>query len=296
MKKSILLLVLAFTIATAYTQKIQLKKGVLSKDDVQIGKVEGEATLLKGTDVAIKSVDGATTLVSIKDPLVTFGSPYHEPIRYYAIEFVTLGKKAAFIPDQKKFFTSEKKLVEYLFERIGADFLGKDGLNAATIDQFIASKDQSKAIASDTTHIGNLIRVSKVKITEPIINRPADGGVRINSLSKETISTTWQETFETFDVLKGNVVIGQITKRYKGDPSVPSTSPSSQSVEYIVKRKVPSFMLDDKKIDFISLAKIKSTVSGPDIMTYCESKYLKIGNVFAAEAEIADWLVSKGCL
>lgn len=295
MKKTTLLITLLLTAGLAYSQKIQLKKGILSKDDVQIGKVEGEATLLKGTDVSIKAADGSP-LVIVKDPLVTFGSFYHEPIRYYAIEFVPLGKKVSLIPDQKKFFTSEKKLVEYLFENIGSDFLGKDGLNAATIDKFIATKDQSQAIAKDTTHIGNLIRISKTKITEPIISRPENGNLMLTAGTKETISTMWQETFQSFDVVKGGVVIGRITKRYKGDPSVPSTSPSSKSVEYIVTRKVPTFTLDDQKVDYINLARIKSSVSGPDIATFCESKYLKIADVFSAETEIATWLVEKGCL
>lgn len=295
MKKLILVLTLTFSVTLGFSQKIQLKKGILSKDDVQLGKLEGEATLLNGTNVSITSMDGSP-LVKIKDPLVKFGSVYHEPIRYYSVEFPSIGKTVSFIPDQKKFFTSEKKLVEYLFENIGKEFLGKDGVNAELVNQFIASKDQTQAIAKDTTHISNLIKISKEKIKEPLITRQADGAVRLVSKEKITISTMWQETLETFNIVKGNVIVGQLTKNYKGDPSVPSTSPSSKSVTYVVNRKVNSFTLDGETVDFISLAKVKSAVTGPDIYTYCESKSIKISDIYSAEQEIVDYLIEKGCL
>ncbi len=297
MKKSIVLLALVFTTVLSYSQKIQLKKGLLSKDDVPIGKLEGEATLLKGTNISIQSMEG-TPLISIKDPLVKFGSAYHEPIRYYSIQFIPLGKTISFIPDQNKFFTSEKKLVEYLFENIGKDFLGKEGLNAELVDRFITSKDQSKKISLDTLYIANFIKASQEKIAEPLINRPGEGSVRLVSLKKETTSTTWQETLETFDVLQENVIIGRVTKLYKGDPSVPSSSSiqSSKAVEYVVMRKTNPFMVDDRKIEFINLAKVKSSVNGPDVYTYCEQKNIEVSDIYSAEYQIVMQLVTKRCL
>lgn len=296
MKKSIFLLAILFTAVFSYSQKIQLKKGLLLKDNEAIGKLEGEATLLKGTNISIESVKGAP-LISIKDPLVKFGSPYHEPIRYYSIQFIPLAKTISFIPDEKKFFTSEKKIIEYLFENIGKDFLGKDGLNADLVDRFIASKDQSNKLCSDTLYIANFIKASKQKISEPLINRP-DGGVRLVSLKKETTNTIWQETFETFDILQENVIIGRVTKLYKGDPSVPSSSSiqSSKAVEYVVMRKINPFMLDDRKTEFINLAKVKSSVNGPDVYTYCEQKNIEVSDIYSAEHQIVMQLVTKKCL
>ncbi|HTJ50734.1 MAG TPA: hypothetical protein VL443_14830 [Cyclobacteriaceae bacterium] len=297
MKRNIILLALVLITSFSYSQKIQLKKGLLSKDDVPLGKLEGEATLLKGTNISIQSMEGLP-LIIIKDPLVTFGSPYHEPIRYYSIKFIPLDKTVSFIPDQKKFFTSEKKLVEYLFENIGKDFLSASGLNAELVDQFITRRDQSQKIAKDTLHISNLIKASQEKIMEPLVDRPENGDVELVSLEKETINATWRETLETFNILKGKVLIGRVTKFYKGDPSLNngSTTPQSKDVVYVVMRKINSFMLDGEKIEFINLVKVKSSVNGPDVYSYCERKDLKITDIYSAEYQIVSQLVTKMCL
>ncbi|HEY8934500.1 MAG TPA: hypothetical protein VIM65_04740 [Cyclobacteriaceae bacterium] len=306
MKKSTLLLILLFTVFLSYSQKIQLKKGLLSKDNVPFGKLEGEATLLNGTNISIKSMEDAP-LINIHEPRVTFGSPFYEPIRFYSIKFVPLQKTVAFIPE--KFFMSEKKLVEYLFENIGNNFLGNEGLNAEVIDKFIASKDQSGKIAKDTVHISNLVKADLEKTNEPLIDRPEKDRVELSSLKKETTNAIWYETLQTFNIVKGNVVIGKLIKRYKGDPSISSssTTPQSKEVEYVVKRRVKPFMLDGEEIEYVNLAKVKSSLSKPEINMYCERKYsktssgaystdLEISDVYNAEYQIVTQLIERGCL
>src|SRR5688572_6552056 len=115
MKRPILLLVsLALITNLGYSQKIQLKKGIITRDGEPVAKLEGNATLLKGTDIKIQTVEG-TTLIDITSPRKTFF--LYDPIMYYHFQFVPLDNKAvSFIPE--KFLYSEKNLVEFLFENI----------------------------------------------------------------------------------------------------------------------------------------------------------------------------------
>jgi hypothetical protein len=96
------------------------------------------------------------------------------------------------------------------------------------------------------------------------------------------------------------VLIGKLSKYYRGDPSVSgSFAGQSPSVEYTVMRSVTPFMFHDKQFEFIKLAKVSSSLSTPNIYAQCErawSKDLKTSNIFSAEYDIVSWLISKGCL
>jgi hypothetical protein len=299
MKKNTLVLFGMLLASLSYSQKIQLKKNVVLKDEIPIGKLEGKATMFNGTNVIIQSSDG-TPLIVVKDPLVKFGSAFHEPMRYYLIDFIPYHKTVAFIPADKRFFTSEKKLVEYLFTTIGKDFFNSDGINESMIDSFIAEKDEAKKINDDTLHIARLVKVSKEKLQEPLIPRPANTSVGIRSVGKSVINKIWAETSQTFDIEQGGVIIGTITKYYKGDPSaVSGTIEQSKSVHYIVKRRVNPFTLDGETITYVDLTSVKSSTSGPDVYTDCSTVGLssfKTSDIYHAELEIVSWLSSKGCL
>lgn len=300
MKYTKTILFTIFITGFCYAQKIQIKKGILLKDDVPVGKLEGKATLLNGTYVSISSNEDVPLMI-IKDPLIVYGSPFHAPLRYYSINFVPLRKKVAIIPSDKKFFTSEKKLMEYLYESIGNDFLTKDGLNEKEIDRFMASsKDQTKFIQEDSTRIMDLIKISKEKLQSPLVPRPVGAGYRLDSYDKQTIDKNWAETYQELDIIQGDVVIGKITKRYKGDPSVAVGSvPSSRWVHYIVTRKVVPFTHEGKSISFVNMASVKGDTQYPDIYVDCDkawSKDVKFADIFAAEHELISWLITKGCL
>jgi len=299
MRKISLVVVMTLMAVVCSAQKIQLKKGIISNEDEPIGKLVGKATLLGGTDITLQSLDGAS-LVKIKDPYVGFQGIY-PGIRYYSIQFVPLNKTMSLIPANKVFFTSEKKLVEYLFESIGKNFLNKDGLNAEVVNQGIASNDQSAAIARDTTYTNSLLKMSWDKFKEPVVSRAVSARVRLVSIKKETINNGYsRSTLETFDIVQGDVIIGKIIKLYEGDPSVSNGSATaSKSVEYTVMRKVSPFVLDGKEIEFANMTVVKSRLSTPDIETMCERaayRDLKPSDIFSAEYEIVNWLISRGCL
>jgi hypothetical protein len=296
MQKLLLLLsLLALTFNFSSAQKIQLKKGIISRDGEPIGKMDGKASLLKGTSVSIQSLEG-TDLMNITSPIKTF--PLYESIMYYHIRFATPNKTISFIPE--KFLYSEKNLVEFLFESIGTDFLTKEGLNADMVDKFIADKDQSQAIAHDTTYYSNLVKISKEKLKEPVVSRPLDSKVRLYSTEKKTIEAYGQKTLETFDIFQGNVLIGKLTKFYKGDPTLHvNATPPPKEVEYTVLRKISAFSLDEKTIEFVNMAKVKSSISTPDIYSHCDgtwAKDLQASDIYSAESAIVNWLISKGCL
>jgi hypothetical protein len=295
MKRLLLLLSLTLTLNFSHAQKIQLKKGVITRDSEPIGKLEGEAGWLKGTDVSIHGNDG-TALLNITSHIKSFS--LYEPISYYSFQFPTLNKTVAFVPE--KFYSSERNLVEFLFENIGKDFLTKDGLNADLVYMFATGKDQSETIAQDTTYYSNLVRISKEKFEEPLIKRDLNNRVQLQSLEKKTINQRKQETLETYDIIQGGVVIGKLSKHFKGDPALYVNGiAESKEVVYTIQRRVTPFTLNDKTIEFVNMAKVKGSIGDPSISTHCDKagvKDFKPADIFYAETVVANWFIYKGCL
>jgi hypothetical protein len=298
MKKTILITALMLATLLCHSQMIQLKKGILSKDDVALGKLEGKATLLNGTDISIQSMDGSQ-LVHIKDPNIKFGYPFQEPVHFYTVEFTPINKRVCLFPETKnRFFTSEKKLVDFMFDKIG-DFVNQNGLDEQVIDKFISERDQCKKINEDTIRNGKILRAGVEKLKDPLLRRPGSESLKIKAFGKETIDVVWSITYQVFEVSQGGVVIGRMSKKYTGDPSImKSGSQQSRDVHYIVQRKVEPFTVDGASIDYIDLASIKSSTTGPDVYTRCNVglQGFKPSDIYTAEYEIASWLISKGCL
>jgi len=299
MIKRILVISALLITGLCHAQNVTFKKNVILKNDEPVGKFEGKATLLKGTDVSVVSMEGAP-LVLIKDPLVRFGSPFYEPLRYYSVTFVPLNKTVAFIPADKKFFASERKLIEYLYYIIGNNFLTKDGLSTEVIDRFTASnRDQTKVIEQDTLQIKELVKISKDKLKEPVASKGAS--FKLFAYSKREVNQMWAETIQEFDIIQNEVVIGKISKVHRGDPSVAKESslPPSQSIRYIVSRKVSPFDLNGKTISYVNVALLSGSAQFPNQYTECENAGLtgfKFSDIYSAEHEMVAWLLSKGCL
>lgn len=298
MKKITLLAALLFIITLCFSQKLQLKKGVISRDGQPIAKLEGKATLLK-TDVTIKSLTDVP-LLNIQRIIKTFGSPFHEAVQYYTIRFIPADKAAYMLMTSSNSYTSEKNLAQYFFDTIGHDFFNGDKLNTEIVDAFISKGDQSGQIKKDTLRTRGLITLSKEKLSEPLTGRDVNAGLYLKSLTKETISTVRAESLETFDIYQGDQVIGRILKRIKGDKSIPGAGNNTiNSAEFVVMRKVPQFSYDGETLDFVNLALVEGSSEYPDIYVECEkawAKDLKLRDIYSAEHQITSWLISKGCL
>jgi hypothetical protein len=296
--KKITLLTASLLITTlCFSQRLQLKKGILSEDGQPVAKLEGKATLFK-TNVTIKSLSD-TPLLSVERIIKTFGSPFHEGINYYEIRFIPTGKVASLLMTGENSYTSEKNLAQYIFDTIGHNFFSNDQINQEIVDAFFKG-DQSEQIRTDTLMTRNLITLSKEKLTEPLIPRDGNTYLRLNSLKKETISTAKAESLETFDIYQGNVVIGRVLKRIKGDKSIPGAATYTiNSAEYVVMRRVSPFVYRDKNEEFVNMALVKGDGEYPDIYVECEkawAKDVKLPDIYTAEYQITSWLISKGCL
>ena len=295
MKKITLLFTVFFllTVILAIAQKIQVKKGIVSKDDEPVAKLEGEATFAKGLDITLKSMTDEP-LLHIKNVLINYHNVFYGTIQYYAIDFLPLNQSAGLVVEYTH--SSEKKLIEYLYATIGLDFLNKDGLNKDQINKFLASKDESKKIHADTTRTFAIRNYERERLKNPVKVRNFTVAISLRSTGPRL---TTSRSMETFDIYQDNKMIGKITKTISSSAVAPGGTPT-QSAGYIVTRKVEPFSVDGETFEFANLARVIAEPDFPiNISAYCErtwAKDLKLSNILAGEQQIVLWLIEKGCL
>ena len=277
-------------------QKIQVKKGIVSKGDVAIAKLEGEATFLKGTDITLKSMTDEP-LLHVKSIILNYHSVFYESMNFYSFEFLSMKKAGVITFDYT--FSSERKLIEYLYETIGNDFLNKSGLNEEQVNSFLATKSEGAKIHADTTRTYAMINNERERLKRPVESRKFDAVVTLQSEGVK-FNSSGNVSLEMFNVYYDNMLIGKISKSIKTGFTAPgATSPGEKTSLYVAERKVEPFVVDGERFEFANMARFSFTPNfPPSISAYCErawAKDIKIPDILSAEKQIATWLLDKGC-
>lgn len=288
-----LIIFLSLISILSHAQKIQIKKGLITNDGEPLGKLEGEATFANGTDITIKSM-GDEPLVHIKCVIINYHNVFYKSIQFYSIDFIPLNQSAALTMDYP--FSSEKRLIEYLYATIGPIFLSKEGLNKNQVENFLASKDESAKIHADTTHNFAMRNNEREALKKSIESRDINGMLLMRLVDSRASGSSTQETAEIY---QGNLLIGKIVKTITSSAVASGGSPV-RSASYVVMRRVEAFSVDGEKFEFAHLAAVNADPNFPlDIKAYCErtwAKDLKLSDILAGERQIILWLIEKGCL
>lgn|GEM_PF-3800007 len=277
----------------SFGQKIQVKRGIITNNGEAIGKLQGEATFANGTDITIKSMN-EELLLHVKSILVNYHNIFYKSLQFYSIDFLPLNLSASLIIDYP--FSSERRLIEYLYTIIGSSFLRKDGLDKNQVEKFLASKDESAKINADTTRTFAIRNHEREALRRQAERRDLNGMITLKLVNSIASGSSTQQTSEIY---QGSLLIGTITKTITNSAVTPS-GPPVMSANYVIKRKVDRFAVDAMDFEFAHLAAINANPNYPlDITVYCErtwAKDLKLPDILAGERQIILWLIEKNCL
>jgi hypothetical protein len=274
-------------------QKIQIKKDVLLKDGEPIALLEGKAGTGNATMLVIKSLQGQP-LMRVRSRYVNYKNNFYKGFIYHALEFLSLDKSAAILTEYT--YSSERKLIEYLYTTIGADFLGKDGLQAQPVTRFVDEQDQSKKIHADTTRIMNILKLERERLDIPPAARNAQLPFVLRSLG---LRTSGNLTAETFEIYQDNLLLGKVTKFISSQTPTPGAT-TIRSASYEFQRKIQQFEVEGELFDYGNLGSIEANPNYPlSVKMYCGRASLgdiKLTDILNGEHEIVAWLIERTCL
>lgn len=291
-KMKTLSLILFLIPTLLHAQKIQVKKDVVIRDGEPIAKVEGKTSFTK-TDMTIKSLR-EEPLVQVQSVWVKFGYPFHPIWTYYTIKFVKADKSVSIIADMR---SSERKLIEFLYEKIGNDFLTKEGLNESAVSSFVASADQSEKIHNDSIRTIGIVKHTTEKLKEPVPDRNRQARLNLILVDAKDVRDGKVISREVFDAFQDDKLVARVVKNQKSGMQI-----GTRIYEYIVMRSVSPFTVGNETFSFADMALIEANsdpeykpeihVQGCDRTWALDVKFKPA----SGEYSIVSWLIEKGCL
>lgn len=256
--KNYLLLLFIFLSLTSYGQKYKLKKDILSKDKVEIAKMEGKVSLVK-KDLTISTMDDSQILV------VTGGTysdvfPGNEPLSWYSFWFPQL-KREITLKESNSYFNT-KQFLKNEFEEKGIHFYA-DGLHADELEQL---EDYSAQLHKDTLNIIDSFRFYKEAFAANHINRPASAPVSFGLINNSPDLLIIQGKDENGKA----IIIGKIV--YAHNPGMSSSDPGRQHKARIFRKLQNEIVFNGNKTSYLIAGYIDLFESFPRLFLYEDGK------------------------
>lgn len=252
--KYCLLLLFSLLSLSSFGQKYKLKKNVLSKDKVEVAKMEGKVNILK-TDLTIKTMDDKP-LVIVSDGHFSTKVPDVAPILWLRFYLPQLGKEI--ILQQKNSYFNTKQFLKYEFEKKGVHFYA-DGLHE---DELELLEDYSTQLQADTLEVLSFLQFFKENLPAQQVDRPASQPVTFGTFNNSSDVAIIQGK-------DGNgkpIVIGKI--RYTHVPGMTSTDPPSKHAIRIYKRFPDKVLFNGEETDYLLAGYIDLLESIPELFLY----------------------------
>lgn len=292
--KKITIIFFAMLIGIAVNaQKFKLKKGILLKDKVEIGKVEG--TLWKAGD------DGANIYGLNKELVLTiklnehnFDNPLYKTLKWYDFSFGTdkdfifnhLNSTTTSIPQILKILTKK-----YAFEFNGGVIENQDDIISKynykdELEQDIKSKDLTDS------------KYAKI-LADNEIQRDRLMPIKYKTIQKDELilkKIIMQDTLSINDE-KNNIIIGSFKREYKRDLG----STIVKEIEYWFMERFEQLQGEEKLNEYYAAGVIienSMVVNDCQVYTFVDKKThkVKIKDPLKAEKTILKFLLNKGYL
>jgi ribosomal protein L17 len=254
--KYLTILLLFVFIGEGYSQKIQIKDGQIMKDKVPVAKLEGETKLLSGTNLKIKTLTDEP-MVTIRTRTVDYHSHFQPATEFLEFHFVPANIKVSRLDVISH--TSEKKIVGYLFDEIGKDFLTQKGVDTILIKSFARKNDEASKIKEDTLKRLELISFYQNAIKEPGPTRNREASITFHDFSRTLLSwdgynamtKSYYSDWTFQGIYQDKTLLGIVIKEMVKD--VPN-APACSAVQYFILKKITAAKIQGKSRDFAPLA------------------------------------------
>ena len=290
MKKIIIVLFAIFIGFAANAQKFKLKKDILTKDKIEIGKVEG--TLWKmGNDGATVFGLNNELILKIKLNEHKFDNPLYKTLKWYEFSFGP-GKEFLFNHNNSA-ITSVPQILKVLTQKYEFEFNGKPIENQDEIISKYNYKDELEKIIKE-----NDLKDSKYAkiLADNEIQRDRSMPIKYKTLKEEELVL---EQLILQDTISKNVnlIIGSFTREYKRDLG----STVNKAVEYWFMERFSRPQGDEKLTEYYAAGVI---IDNPfyahdcEVYTFVDKKTheIKIEDPLKAEKTIIKFLVNNGYL
>ncbi|MBU8893533.1 MAG: hypothetical protein KOO66_12200 [Bacteroidales bacterium] len=290
MKKIIIVLIALFIGFSANAQKFKAKKGILTKDKIEIGKVEGSLWKM-GNDGATVFGLNNEIILKIKLNEHNFDNPLYKTLKWYEFSF---GPDKDFIFNHlNSAITSVPQILKVLTKKYGFEF---DGSIIENQDELIA-KYNYKAELEQGIKAKNLADSKYAKILgDNEIQRNRLMPIKYKTLKKEELVL---EQLILQDTIRkdANIIIGSFKREYKRDLG----STVNKEVEYWFMERFSQPQGDDKLKEYYAAGVI---IDNPfyakdcEVYTFVDKKTheVKIKDPLKAEKTIIKFLLNNGYL
>jgi hypothetical protein len=277
MKKSILLSVCILIAVVLNAQKLTVKSGKILKDNIPVGKVEGEVGMIKSANLKFYGTDN-NLIMSLEEKSFSLNNPLYSDYYYYIIKFEDSGKEMMY--KISAHCPGEKCIVKKLADEAEFDFNGKAIPNQ---DEIIGKYDYTNAFITDTTEKRNQEALISQWLTENEILRDKSKDIVLMPQKTETFAYT---TKTWYQVAQDNVVIGTALKEYTSSPSV--------STIYWISEKFYSPKGTNGDINETFAAKATTSLNSLSVFTFAYKKWhtVNVKDVNYAEKELIKYLIN----
>jgi hypothetical protein len=293
MKKIIIILLVVFIGFGANAQKFKAKKGILTLDKVEIGKVEG--TLWKMGD------DGATifglnneVILKIKLNEHDFDNPLYKTLKWYDFSF---GPGKEFMLNHlNSTMTSIPQILKILTKKYGFEFNGSVIENQDELISKNNYKDELEKIIKDNDLTDS--KYAKI-LADNEIQRDRLMPIKYKTLQKDELilkKRIMQDTL-SIDDEKNNIIIGFFTREYKRNLG----STVTNEIEYWFTEKFSRPQGEEKLTEYYAAGVIienSMLVNDCEVYTFVDKKThkVKIKDPLTAETTILNFLLDNGYL
>jgi hypothetical protein len=255
MKYVITFTVLLFS-TTSYCQKIQIKDGQILKDKIPVAKIEGETKLLQGANLMVKTLSDKP-LFTVMTKTVNYHS-YFQPSSEF-LEFHFLQPNVKVNQLDLISHTSEKKIIGYLFDEMGKDFLTPEGMDETLVKSFAEKKDESSKIKEDTLKISEMTSFYHNGIKQTNLTRNRQAPITFKDFPREKLNwdgyiamkKSFYSDWSYQGIYQDNLLVGVLIKEMVKD--VPN-APSYSAAQYFILKKINAAEVQGKLREFAPLA------------------------------------------
>lgn len=205
MKKTTILLILTFLVFSLNAQKIKIKKDIIYKDKIEIGRTEGKLAFFITQKDSLK-IFGLNNDLIMTIRLANFDlkNPLFKEYSWYEIRFGDTNKKFA-LNNSGQVTSSESQTLKILSEKFEFEFDGKPIQNQ---DYLISKYNYHDTFVADTT----AKRAEEAFHSQTLINNEI---LRDKTKPVKFITVSKDKFLDVYNIVQDNTVIAKLAKEYK---------------------------------------------------------------------------------
>lgn len=278
MKISSLLVILYFSVSSAFAQSYKIKKDVVYKDKVAIAKLEGSVNLTK-VDLSISTLKD-TPILKVEGHTFSDVQPDMESIYWYTFTFPEFDRK--FTIQQTANYLGTKQFLKLELARKGVHFY-EDGFK---LDELDGLQDYSTQLKEDTLKLLEKINFYTETLSSGKIERPLSEPVAFRNyttIKGLVITQGYRKNEKDEDI---PIIIGRISY-YKNEGQ--SISDPSRSHRITVYKKMPTEVtIDGYTSDFVAAGYIDLLEGIPSLYLYQNNRSLGVTEFKIGDRNIED--------